>query len=105
MRKIILRWLFSVWFVIALFFYFTFHSTTGEESEFINFSIITFIIYFPAVLIGELHWLIGKFVPAFYIIGGLFALSIDLLRLHIKKYREYKRIALQARMSKEPSMP
>jgi phosphotransferase system glucose/maltose/N-acetylglucosamine-specific IIC component len=97
-RKFLFRWLFVIWFIVATAVYVVAEGKGFEEGGFFILSVITFILYFPAIALGELYWLLSKLAPAsLYISGGLFALSLDLLRLHIKKYREYKRIAKQVR--------
>ncbi|GEM_PF-7010831 len=105
MKKFLLRWLFVIWFIIAVLYYQIFRGKGGEEGDFFIFSVITFILYFPAIAIGELNWIIGKLTYiALYVYGGLFALSLDLLRIHIKKYKEYKRIALQSEKEKQTKL-
>lgn len=102
MKKFLLRWLFVIWFIVAVLVYLIFRGAHVEEGGYFNLSVVTFILYIPIIAIWELNWIIGKFNDvALYVFGGLFALSLDLLRLHIKKYKEYKRIALQAMKEKQ----
>ena len=101
MKKFLLRWLFVIWFIVAAVVWHVSNGGHYDEGSFFVLGIITFILVLPTMIIGELHWIIGKFYIALYVFGGLFALSLDLLRLHIKKYRGYKRIALQAEKEKQ----
>jgi len=87
MKKFFFRWIFVIWFIIAAIIWYASDGSHYDEGRLLAISIVTFILVLPTMIVGELHWMIGNFYAALYILGGIFALSIDLLRLHIKKYR------------------
>ena len=101
MLKLLFRWFFTLWFLAAVVILLDGPSkyAWGEETGLLVF-IFTFILHAPWLLFSELNWLTVQLLKNYphiglIIQGGLLALGLDLLRLHIKKYRECKRIAMQ----------